>query len=193
MLFKSSSSSLCIGKEQPFRATAHWGMLPGFDTITGKPLLTWGQEVPWNSAMDLEPLSSLWHSLCSEAMFKKHIHLMAEGNGTERSMPTNKASCIINFCDRLWPSVTLSSWFVWDYKNIWDCRSQETNWGIVLPAPLSWVGKDFILQESAESAQFGSLSSVAFSHKGLAGEQWVKCDVLGSSVKASAVQTSHRT
>lgn len=31
-------------------------------------------------------------SLCSEAISKKHIHLMAEGSGTERSMPTNKAS-----------------------------------------------------------------------------------------------------
>lgn len=64
-LFKSSSSSLCLGKEQPLHATAQWGMLPGVDTIIGKSLLTWSQEVPWNSAMAWNPLSSLWHMTTS--------------------------------------------------------------------------------------------------------------------------------
>ena len=40
-------------------------------------------------------------NLCNEAMSKKHICLMAEGSRTERFMPTNKASCIINLFDRL--------------------------------------------------------------------------------------------
>lgn len=134
-LFKSSSSSLCLGKE-PLHTVAHWGMLPGADTI----IEALAHLRPGGAREFCHGLGSiLWaahDSLCSEAMSKKHVHLMAERRGTERSMPTNKASCIINCFNRIWPFLTLNSWFAWDYTNSWDCRNQETNWGIVLPAPL---------------------------------------------------------
>ena len=69
---------------------------------TGQSLLTRGQEVPWISAMALEPLSRLWHMAASaEKQCRKSTSaimlLMEGGSGTERSMSTNRESCIINF------------------------------------------------------------------------------------------------
>lgn len=187
-LFKSSSSSLCLGKEQPLHTVAHWGMLPGADTNTGRPLLTWGQEVPWNSAMTWDQSSGQPMTASVVKQCPKSMSIWWQ-KGEEQRDP-----CLqIKQAASLTALIGSDPFLRWtlDLHGITQIAEtagiKKQTEGLFFQHLYNELGQDFILQGRTESAQFENLLPVTLSHKGLAGEQWVRCDVLGSSVKASAV------
>lgn len=149
-LFKSSSSSLCIGKEWPFQAVGHWEMLSGFDTVTenGSVLayLRPGGAVEFCHGLGASEQPLAHDSLCREAMSKKPVsNHVVDGRrewGRVPCLQTEKAASLTSFTgyDPLlhWAPIqpALDLHGITQIAEPAEIKMQETNWEIVLQAPL---------------------------------------------------------
>lgn len=155
---------------------------------SSKPLLTWGQEVLGNSAMAWDQSSGQPMTASVVKQCPKSMSIWWQ-KGEEQRDP-----CLqIKQAASLTALIGSDPFLRWtlDLHGITQIAEtagiKKQTEGLFFQHLYNELGQDFILQGRTESAQFENLLPVTLSHKGLAGEQWVRCDVLGSSVKASAV------